>query len=166
MTIRARLAIATLTAALVTGCAAGDDAGPRGWVSGAARAHELADEAVARGDLNEARRTLRAAVDAPIPEAVEPEDRRVVRQDLLYRLADVELRASRAAEAESLADEGLGLGRARDLFTANLLVMRGRAREALSKDREAAGDYFEALEINSELLDRALEGGSTGEEGR
>ncbi len=126
------------------------------WVEGAMEANAAADQAIITEDWDEARRILRAAVDRPVPDSLAEDDARVVRQDLLYRLSGVELAAGDPVAAADRADEGLNLGRADDVFTANLLVARAQAREALDRPREAAGDYFDALEINEELLDEAL----------
>jgi hypothetical protein len=150
MTLRA------LVLSLAFFAAIGCEDGAASWVEGAATANAAADRAIAAENWNEARRVLRAAVDREVPSAVAVDDARVVRQDLLYRLALVELEAGSPVAAADRADEGLNLGRAEDVFTANLLVARAQAREALDRPREAAGDYFDALEINEKLLDDAL----------
>ena len=85
------------------------------------------------------------------------EDARVVRQDLAYRLASIALEDERAEDARSYADRGLALGAATDVFTANLYVVRGQARETLGDAVGAAGDYHEALIVNEALLDRVLD---------
>jgi hypothetical protein len=46
----------------------------------------------------------------------------------------------------------LALGDHGDLFTANLLVVRGTAREVLGAGRGAITDYERALTINETLL--------------
>lgn len=179
MTHRARtlllttLALAWLAlASTIAGCAMEGDGGPRGaaspssWVEGAARANRTADQAIARNDLDAARTALTQALGAEVPRGVSPEDARVVRMDLLFRLSDVELRDGNAARAADRADEGLNLGAHDDVFTANLLVARGKAREALGREREAAGDYFDALEINEKLLEGALGQGTERENER
>lgn len=148
-------AMAALGASVVSGCAAREEGGAT-WVEGATRANAAADRAIADEDWDTARQGLRAAVDRPVPAAIAAEDARVVRQDLLYRLAEVELSAGDAVAAADRADEGLNLGQGEDVFTVNLLVARARAREILDRPREAAGDYFEALEINQKLLGEAL----------
>lgn len=134
----------------------GCDDGAATWVEGAQTANATADTAMAREDWDAARMALRAAVDREVPNAIAEDDARVVRQDLLYRLALVELAAEDPAAAADRADEGLNLGRRDDVFTANLLTARARAREVLDRPREAAGDYFDALEINEKLLGEAL----------
>ena len=151
----------TAVALLLLGACAAEGRAPAAevaWLDGAQRAHGRADEAMAQEDWEGARAALTDALAAPPPPGLAAADARVVRQDLLFRLSEAELRAGHAAVAADRADEGLNLGRAADVFTANLLVARGRAREALGRSREAAGDYFDALEINDTLLDQALDG--------
>lgn len=161
--LAARLTLLFVLAAGVAGCAAREDepgaaerTAAAAWVGAARGAHAAADAALERGDHDAARTALRAAWDRPAPPAVSTEDVRVVKQDLAYRLAEVELGAGEPARALAWTDRGLEQGRARDLFTANLLVARGRAQEALGNETEAAGSYFEALEINDDLLRRTL----------
>jgi len=148
----ALLALATLPA-----CSGEERSDARRWVESAEAAHRAADEAIARGELDEARAALLGPFEAEPPEGVAERDRRVVRQDLAFRLAEVELEAEVPEAALRWVERGLELGRGEDLFTANLLVARGRANEALGREREAAADYFEALEINDALLRRTLE---------
>ena len=127
------------------------------WVAGLTRAHQQADQAIARGDHDGARVALDRALEAPPPRGSSEEDVRVVRQDLCYRLADVELAAGRARHAIDWVERGLALGARGDLFEANLRVARGRAHEALGQDTVAAGDYHRALRINETLLDGVLD---------
>ena len=115
------------------------------------QAHARADAAPA-----EARNVLAQALAAPVPREVKAEHRRVVHQDLSFRLALAELGERRFAEALAAADSGLALGRPADLFVANLWVARGEALEGLGRRAEAASAYFDALEINRELLRHAL----------
>ena len=130
----------------------------RDWLAGMERAHGEADEALAAGDAARAREVLRGAFDTAVPASMAPEDARIVRQDLAFRLGELDLDAGEAAAAVEWADRGLALGQAEDVFTANLLIVRGRAREAQGGDREAIEDYFRALEINEALLRRTLDG--------
>ena len=165
---RALVVVALAAAvALAAGCsradesAAGETQSPASaaeWVADARRAHDEADRALARGDADVARRVLSDALRAEVPGGVGELDRRAVRQDLAYRLAQVELEAGAPEAAVRWAEQGLAEGRENDVFTANLLVVRGSAREALGNEREAADDYFEALEINEALLRRTLDG--------
>lgn len=147
--------VAIMAAMATWGCAASEEPGAT-WVEGAMQANAAADQAISNEDWDGARQSLRGAVDRPVPASVAAEDARVVKQDLLYRLAEVELAAGNVSAAADRADEGLNLGQAEDVFTVNLLVARARAREAQDRPREAAGDYFEALEINQKLLSEAL----------
>lgn len=125
------------------------------WLTQAQDAHREADEAILDNDLETAESILREALVEP-PETVHERDARVIRQDLYYRLATVLAdRADNNAALEA-ADRGLALGEAEDLFTANLLVVKGRALEALGRDVDAAGIYFQALEINEALLRQTL----------
>jgi len=160
-TVAALLCALLLLAAGVGGCAAREEeraeqVAAAVWIDAARRAHMEADAALARGDRQAARAVLRGAWDRATPSDVSSEDARVVKQDLAFRLAEIDLEAGQAADARQWADRGLELGRGRDLFTGNLLVARGRAKEALGEEREAAADYFEALEINDDLLRRTL----------
>ncbi len=156
--------LASLLVALVAavGCARQEPSAPSAaeWIGQAREAHAAADRAVAREDWSAARDALRRAWQREVPAAVGADDRRVVRQDLAYRLAEVELSAGAAEDALRWAEDGLREGRAEDVFTGNLLVARGRAREALGDDRRAAQDYFEALEINEALLRRTFDEGA------
>ncbi len=96
------------------------------------------------------------ATTSQVPPRMASEDRRVILQDLFWRLAQVELQAGQPQAALQWAHQGLKLRQKEDLFTANLFVARGRAKEMLGRDRESAHDYFEALKINETLLQRTL----------
>jgi len=126
------------------------------WIAVAREAHQAADDALARGDAAGAREALRRVVELRAPEAVAPDDRRAVLQDAFFRLAYVELDQARPAAALDWAEMGLRQ-RSVDVFTANLLLARGRALEALGDGARAAADYYDALRIHDELLQRALE---------
>jgi hypothetical protein len=127
------------------------------WLSDALRAQSSADEAQQRGDIVAARKALSEAVAAKVPDSVAQRDGRIVRQDLYYRLALMELQNDAPEHALSWADNGLSLGQARDVFTINLYIARGRAREALGEDVLAGRDYHEALKLSEALLDESLE---------
>jgi hypothetical protein len=126
------------------------------WVADVRSAHAAADGALRAGQAQAALARLDAALAAEVPVEVQPEHRRAVHQDLLFRAAQVHLQAGRSGDARAAAERGLGLGRAVDLFTANLLIARGQALEADGRDTEAAASYYEALEINRVLLGKAL----------
>lgn len=133
-----------------------DDAGA--WLARAKSAHAAADRALSAGDIVAAREALASFAEQPPPHGVAPEDARVVRQDVHYRLSRLALEAGDPDAALRWAEEGLALGRGDDVFTANLYVARGQAREALGQPAEAAADYHEALKINEQLLEVVLEG--------
>jgi hypothetical protein len=156
------LALALLVAAAAGSCAMQSEparvsADPvASYVESMRTANRLADQALENGETDAARHALEGALAADAPASMAADDVRVVRQDLLFRLSQIELASGDAARAADRADEGLNIGIADDVFTANLYVARGRAREALAREREAAGDYFDALEINERLLQAAL----------
>lgn len=151
-----RAAVLSLAGLLAHGCSRAPvtDASP--WVAEAERRHALADQRLEAGDPTTARDALRGIVDARVPADLPADDRRGVLQDTYFRLArlDLDARDPRAALAD--ADRGLALGRATDLFVANLLVVRGAAHEALGQGPAAVEDYHEALVINDRLLAEAL----------
>ena len=142
-----------LLLALCVGCSQATQ--PPAWLDRARDAHQQADSALLRGDLDAGRTALRNFVDAPLPNRIALEDRRVVLQDALCRLADIELRDRHPQAALAWADRGLALG-GRDVFYANLLVARGHAREDLGEEVWAATDYHDALVINDELLQQVI----------
>lgn len=147
--------IISLTLALL--CAScSHDRTPLYWLDEVSRANQMADQAIAVGELETARTALRNIVDRPIPSGIAPEDGRVVIQDLYYRLGEIELLDSQPSRAIEWVELGLALGAANDVFTANLFVVRGRAYEALNDDQNAIGDYYRALEITESLLHRSL----------
>jgi len=140
---------AWLGALVLAACSHGAE--PAVWVGNVSRAHLAADQALARGDLAFARVTLSRIVDLPAPAGLADRDRRVVLQDASFRLAVVELADGRPQAAVAAADRGLALGQFRDLFLANLLAARGRARELLGQAEAAATDYHDALLVNQAL---------------
>ena len=85
--------------------------------------------------------------------AVSQQHSRVVLQDLLYRVAMLDVE-HRPEDAVLETERGLLLGRHDDIFCGNLLAARGRALAALGRDTEAASSYHEALEIDERLLPR------------
>ena len=136
---------------------AGCSHGAPGWLDRAQEAHLRADAALARGDLDAGRSALRELCDAPVPRTIALDDQRVVLQDAYFRLAEIELADRKPQAALAWADRGLALG-GRDLFTANLLIARGHAREDLGEEVWATTDYHDALVINDELLQKTLGG--------
>ena len=132
------------------------------WAREVAEAHAKADALMGPGRspvaLDEARRTLEAIVADAQAEGAAGDTRRVLLQDTLFRLAQLALSAGDTQGAAARADQGLALGGGDDLFVANLLVVRGAAREELGQTRPAAADYERALRINDALLRDTLDG--------
>ena len=147
-----------VTIAIGAGCSRKADSGR--WIREVDQAHLQADQALERNDRAGAVASLQKIVAGEVPRSVASEDARAVRQDACFRLASIELEADRPGEAFKWADQGLGLGRGRDLFTANLLVARGQALQRQGEEVPAARDYHQALIINEELLNRTLGPGS------
>lgn len=141
---------------VLLGAGCGHESPGRDWVARTETAHRRADEALARGDFTAGREALAGLLATPPPAGVSAEDRRLIEQDALFRLALLEIGAGRADVALGWADQGLRIGRHDDLFSANLLVARGRAHEALGQDAVAAEDYHAALVINEGLLGQVL----------
>lgn len=153
--IKAWLPLALL-ACLLIGCSS--DAEPSRWVERAAEAHQQADEALTRDDHAAASAALTPIAEGVAPEGVSAADGRVIQQDACFRLALIQLKAREAEAAVKWAQVGLDLGAGQDLYTANLLIARGRAHEALGDDPQAARDYHAALLINEALMNEALDG--------
>jgi hypothetical protein len=151
------LAVLPLAALFALGCSRypGRDSQ---WVAEAERRHALADQELQAGNAPGAREALLGIVDGRAPADVPADDRRAVLQDTYFRLAELDLAAHDPKAALADADRGLALGRATDLFVANLLVVRGAANEALDDGPAAAADYHAALMINDRLLAEALHG--------
>ena len=102
------------------------------------------------------RASREAFLDEGVPPGMQPDDARVVRHDVAYQLARELLDGGDAEGAVEIATEALNEGRADDVFTANLFVVRGQALEALGEPVRATLDYHEALMINETLLEAAL----------
>jgi len=149
------LALAALAA---IGCAQGGRHGDGRWVAEAERRHALADQQLQVGNPAAAREALRGIIAERAPADLPAGDRRAVLQDTYFRLAELDLQAGDAGAALASADRGLALGRADDLFVANLLVVRGAAHETLGDSPAAVEDYHQALMINDRLLAQTLAG--------
>lgn len=145
--------------ALVMLCACSDGRDAAAWIAAQAQANAAADEALERDDLKRAKAALQAAL-TPAPDGVAAADARALKADMLYRLATLALQDYEPAEAKRLADEGLALGDDADVFTANLLVVRGRANQSLGDARAAGDDYHRALIINEALLEEHFQNGA------
>jgi len=127
-----------------------------GWADQAARLSQEADRAIAEADPDRAIRSLQALLALPRPAEVTERDHRVVLQDGLWRLSEIELGRGHPDQARAYAERGLALGETHDLFHANLLAARGQAWEALGEDRRAAQDLQAAQRLNEALLQEAL----------
>ncbi len=135
-----------------------DPQGPsaRDWIVHMRDAHGRADAAMSATDPDNARQALQRALAVAVPTGVHAEHRRVVAQDLLFRLAQIALLRGMPDEARDAAERGLAMGAHDDIFTANLMMARGQALEAQKREPEAAASYHEALLINEKLLAKVL----------
>jgi len=124
-------------------------------------AHARADAALAHGNRAGARALLQAALEQRVPSEIAAEHLHALQQDLWFRLSRITLDDD-PEQALLQAERGLALGRHEDLFSANLLVARGRALQALGRDTEAASSYHEALALDERLLQAALRNGQAG----
>lgn len=147
--------------ALLCGC---EGEAPRAWVAAARADSAAAEAAAAAGDDEAALRRLGALLAREVPAGVAEEDARVVRQDACDRVARIHLARGDAERAMRFVRRGLELGEGEDVFTANLIITRGRAHEASGRDRDAAEDYARAIAIQEALLERALGGERLGGE--
>jgi hypothetical protein len=77
-------------------------------------------------------------------------------QDIAFRLARLSLEKKDLSGALAFCEGGLSLGKDDDLFTANLLIMRGIIRQELGHTAPAVEDLHQALLINEKLLEQAL----------
>ena len=129
------------------------------WLAAAESAHATAASSVDAADGGSGRAALEAFLARPVPAGIQREDARVVRQDAAYRLARLLLAEGDTDEAEQVATAAIEEGRAEDVYTANLFVVRGQALEARGEPVKATMDYHDALLINETLLEAALEAG-------
>jgi tetratricopeptide (TPR) repeat protein len=127
---------------------------PSAALEQARSAHSTADRALALGQREVVKQELEGALSR-LSEA-RGEQAVWVRQDLLGRLAQLELDAGDSAAALQLAERGLQLGQIPSVPLATLHVLRGRAFEARGDKKEAALAYRQALLINQQLMDQAL----------
>jgi tetratricopeptide (TPR) repeat protein len=128
------------------------------WVDDAASTNAQVDASLRDGQLARARSLLEQLVSRPTPATVADADRRAVLQDAYARLAALALGEKSPARAIRYADAGLALGEHREVFTATLRTLRGRAHEALGDDAAAARDYEAAQMIDEALLQATLSG--------
>ncbi len=150
-----------LVAALVWGALACGNEDAAAYMAEARSAHARFERELTNERPDQASQSLEAFLELPVPESVNEDDARVVRHDMYYRLSDLALDRDNAQGAREWADRGLNEAVHEDVFTANLYVARGAAREALGEDVEAASDYHEALLINDALLQALLGEGDT-----
>jgi hypothetical protein len=128
----------------------------RNWVAQGEAAHFEAEHRLTMGDVSGARTVLEHAARSEAPRSANETDARIVRQDLYYQLASLELEQGKAVDAVRWAAEGLDLGTAQDAFTANLQIARGKALERSGDANGATRDYHAALVITEALLEKAL----------
>ena len=149
--IRLRLTLRSLwlAAALAVAASACAPSAEAEWLAAAEAAHESVDGGGGRAALED-------FLARPVPDGVQSDDARVVRQDAAYRLARLLLATGDAERAEAAASEALDEGEKEDIFTANLYVARGQALEAQGRPVRATMDYHDALLINEVLLEAAL----------
>jgi len=143
-----------LALALLCGCAASEPPASS-WIMQASALSDRADDALNRRDLAFAQQELEQML-LLVEKTPDVAERRTLLEDTYYRLARVELLRGRPTDAVAAANEGLKMGRERDLFTANLLIARGGAYEALGQASAAVADYHDALLVNEGLLRQAL----------
>jgi len=154
--------LAALLVALGATCCARHDPETLGYFKVAMAANRVADQLVQKGETTAAGELLRIAADRPAPAGAQPDDARIVRQDLYYRVADLALATGSVDAATRAASKGIELGRGTDVFTANLLIVRGRAFEQGKDVASASRDYHDALVITDKLLEERLRGAPKG----
>ncbi|MBW1810723.1 MAG: hypothetical protein JRJ87_21200 [Deltaproteobacteria bacterium] len=146
-----------LVLGLSQSCAYKSDSGR--WIREAQAANSHADQSIARGNIVAARTALQEILARPAPASIPEQDVIIVKQDIFFRLAMLELQTGKPKAALDWSEQGLSLSQKHDLFTANLLVARGNALEVLGNETNAVGDYHKALKINEKLLNQALDNG-------
>ncbi len=151
---RVALIVMLSVACLIAGC--DQDASARQWVGQVLETDAAVERALRAGDRSAAVVALTSLVSAEPPASVGEDEARAVRQDAYFRLAEIALVDEAPDRALALVEVALGLGDQRDVFSANLYIVRGKAHEARDELVEAAGDYHEALLITDAQLDRAL----------
>jgi tetratricopeptide (TPR) repeat protein len=127
------------------------------WITEMQASHTAADSLLAHRDVDAARDALIASWRRSPPSIIDAADARAIRQDVAYRLAELEIDARHPDAAMSWADRGLALGQDETVMTANLLMVRGRMFERAGQSQKAVADLHQALLINEKLLARTLE---------
>jgi tetratricopeptide (TPR) repeat protein len=147
--------VATLLALLaLSGCAPAEEQ-PLAWVTRMSVLQGQATMAMANNDVQRALQALTDIADGAAPPSIAPADLRVIRQDACYQLGLLTYRQGDPELARRWVEQGLHLGRANDLFTANLLTLRGQLFQIQGRDAEAVNDYHAALVINEGLLNES-----------
>lgn len=119
--------------------------------------HARVDEFLQAGYLAGAERQLDRMWRMYRPNPGKPKRyQRQVLQDIAFRLGQVMIDEKKPGEALEACTRGLALGEEDDLFTANLLILRGHVRQELGKPVSAAEDFHKALVINERLLHKVL----------
>jgi predicted negative regulator of RcsB-dependent stress response len=136
-----------------TSCARSESQG-QAALEQARSAHSAADRALDEGEPARAKQELSQALSR-LGES-KGEQAVWMRQDLLARLAQLELDAGNASAALEVAGRALELGQEPSVPLATLHVLRGRAFEAQGDKKSAALAYHQALLINQSLMDQAL----------
>jgi hypothetical protein len=80
-----------------------------------------------------------------------------LRQDLLARISGMELKQGNAEAALSAAGEGLSISESASVPVSNLHIAKGRALEEQGRKDAAAEAYYQALLVNEQLMQNALE---------
>ncbi|MCA9562764.1 MAG: hypothetical protein KC561_04700 [Myxococcales bacterium] len=147
--------VVTAIALIVFACARGDRAAE--YLTHVEEAQHSASLDAATGELGRARTLLLNALALQAPDELASEDVRRIRQDLYFLLASVELETGNDERALEAADAGIALGGEREIFAANLWLVKGQAFESQGRAVEAARAYHRALEINAALFVEAME---------
>lgn len=149
--------LVALALALAAAAGCGDEAGGAEWVGVIQALDARANEARLAGRDADAAALLQRALAHEAPAQVAAADAATVRRALLGQLAEVALDGGDLEGAVRWASDGLALGGEADVLRANLLVLRGEARERSGDARGAAADYHAAVEITDALLRASLE---------
>ncbi len=127
-----------------------------GWIGRLQGAHAKADLAESKAQQLAARSELERLLDTA------PDDQRPgsvwLRQDLLARLAALDLALGEPRRAVERAEQGLAVSTQTSLPASNLLMVQGKALEQLGDKTQAVKTYHRALVMNEELMKRSLEG--------
>jgi tetratricopeptide (TPR) repeat protein len=155
-----RILVTWIIVLLLSSCSRSPSSGRQDWGAELLAKHAEVDRLLERGDTKGARRTL-LDVEKRLQRTQRPStDGKLLqeaRKDTYFRLARLDLEEKNFETALRHCEAGLQLGSDEDLFTANLLALRGTIRQELGQNLTAAEDFHQALLINESLLKRALE---------